>query len=146
MNEMAREVLQSLRGELKEENIATRIELKPELPVVLGHKGQLQEVLVNLINNAIEALDAIQDGNRTLQQRTERHGGDAILLAVEDSGPGIGPKDADNIFDAFVSMKPQGTGLGLAICRMIVERHDGQISASPALPRGTVFNVVLPVR
>lgn len=81
-----------------------------------------------------------------LQLRTERHGGDAILLAVEDSGPGIDPKDADNIFDAFVSMKPQGTGLGLAICRMIVERHDGQISASPALPRGTVFNVVLPVR
>lgn len=65
MNEMAREVLQILRGELKEENIATRIELKPELPVVLGHKGQLQEVLVNLINNAIEALDAIQDGNHT---------------------------------------------------------------------------------
>ena len=72
MNEMAREVLQILRGELKEENIATRIELKPELPVVLGHKGQLQEVLVNLINNAIEALDAIQEGNRTLQLRTER--------------------------------------------------------------------------
>lgn len=79
-----------------------------------------------------------------LQLRTERHGGDAILLAVEDSGPGIGPKDADNIFDAFVSMKPQGTGLGLAICRMIVERHDGQISASPALPRGTVFNACYP--
>jgi len=146
VNEMALEVLQILRGELKEKNIATRIELKPELPVVLGHKGQLQEVLVNLIHNAIEAMDTIQDGNRTLQIRTDRPGGDAILLAVEDSGPGIDPNDAESIFDAFVSMKPQGTGLGLAICRMIVERHDGQISASPALPRGTVFKVVLPFR
>ena len=75
-----------------------------------------------------------------------RQGEDAILIAVEDSGPGVDPKKADSIFDAFVSMKPQGTGLGLAICRMIVERHDWQISACPAEPQGTLFRVVLPVR
>ena len=116
------------------------------LPLVTGHKGQLQEVLVNLIHNAIEAMDAIKDGTRTLQVKSGRHGRDSIFLAVEDSGPGIDPKDADGIFDAFVSMKPRGMGLGLAICRMIVERHDGQISASPAQPHGTIFQVVLPVR
>jgi signal transduction histidine kinase len=106
----------------------------------------LQEVLINLIHNAIEAMDAIRDGDRTLQVKTARQGDDAILLAVEDSGPGVDPKKAESIFDAFVSMKPQGMGLGLAICRMIIERHDGQISAYPAQPQGTVFRVVLPVR
>jgi signal transduction histidine kinase len=146
VNEMVLEVLQILRGELKDYDIATRIELMPELPVIMGHKGQLQEVLVNLIHNAIEAMDGIRDGNRTLQIKTARHGNDAIFLAVEDSGPGVDPKKAESIFDAFVSMKPQGMGLGLAICCMIIERHDGQISAYPAQPQGTVFRVVLPVR
>jgi C4-dicarboxylate-specific signal transduction histidine kinase len=145
-NEMVLEVLQILRGELKDNNIVTRIELMPELPVIMGHKGQLQEVLINLIHNAMEAMDAIPDGSRTLQVKTARQGDHAIVLAVEDSGPGVDPKKADSIFDAFVSMKPQGMGLGLAICRMIIERHDGQISASPAQPQGTVFRVVLPVR
>jgi signal transduction histidine kinase len=146
VNEMVLEVLRIMRGELKDNDIATRIELMPELPLIMGHKGQLQEVLINLIHNAIEAMGAIQDGNRILQVKTMRHGDDAILLAVEDSGPGVDPKKADSIFDAFVSMKPQGTGLGLAICRMIVERHDGQISACPAEPQGTIFRVILPVR
>jgi signal transduction histidine kinase len=146
VNEMVLEVLQIMRGELKDNEIATRIELMPELPLIMGHKGQLQEVLINLIHNAIEAMGAIQNGNRILQVKTTRHGDDAILLAVEDSGPGVDPKKVDSIFDAFVSMKPQGTGLGLAICRMIVERHDGQISASPVEPQGTIFRVILPVR
>jgi signal transduction histidine kinase len=146
VNEMALEVLQILRGELKDNEISTRIELMPELPLIVGHKGQLQEVLINLIHNAIEAMSAIEDGGRTLQVKTARHGSGAILLAVEDSGPGIDPKKADSIFDAFVSMKPQGMGLGLAICRMIIERHEGQISAAPAQPRGTILRVVLPAR
>ena len=146
MNEMVLEVLQILRGEIKDNNIATRIELMPELPVIMGHKGQLQEVLINLIHNAIEAMDAIRDGDRTLQVKTARQGADAILLTVEDSGPGVDPKKAESIFDAFVSMKPQGMGLGLAICRMIIERHDGQISAYPAQPQGTVFRIELSSR
>lgn len=146
VNEMALEVLQILRGELKDNEIATRIELMPELPLITGHKGQLQEVLINLIHNAIEAMGAMPDGDRALRITTARHGSDAILLAVEDSGPGIDPKKADSIFDAFVTMKPQGMGLGLAICRMIIERHEGQISATSAQPRGTMLRVVLPAR
>jgi len=143
---MVLEVLQILRGELKDNDIATRIDLMPELPLIMGRKGQLQEVFINLIHNAIEAMDAIRDGNRTLQVKSARRGDDAIVVAVEDSGPGVDPKKAESIFDAFVSMKPQGMGLGLAICRMIIERHDGQISACPAQPQGTIFRVVLPVR
>jgi signal transduction histidine kinase len=145
VNEIALGVLQILRGVLKDHDIATRVELMLELPLIRGHKGQLQEVLINLIHNAVEAMDTIQHAGRVLLVKTERHGGNAILLAVEDSGPGIDPKKADSIFDAFVSTKPQGMGLGLAICRMIVERHEGQISTSPAQPHGAIFRVVLPI-
>src|SRR5262249_50076472 len=115
-----------------------------DLPLIVGHKGQLQEVLVNLVRNAIEAMDAVEDDHRVLQVRSKRHGESAILVAVEDSGPGIDPKELDNIFDAFVTTKTNGMGLGLALCRMIIERHAGELSASPAHPRGAIFQVVLP--
>ena len=117
-----------------------------ELPLVMGHRGQLQEVLLNLVRNAIEAMDAVKDGSRVLQVRTERHGRDEIVVAVEDSGPGIDPKKLDGIFDAFVSTKPQGMGLGLAICRMIIERHGGQLSASSDGKNGALFEFVLPIK
>lgn len=97
-----------------------------------------------MVRNAIEAMDAVKDDRRILQVRAEHHSSNAILVAVEDSGPGIDPKRLDSIFDAFVTTKPQGLGLGLAICRMIVERHAGQLSATPVNPRGSVFRVVLP--
>jgi C4-dicarboxylate-specific signal transduction histidine kinase len=110
----------------------------------MGHRGQLQEVIVNLAHNAIEAMDAVKDDPRVLQVRTEQHD-NKVVLAVEDSGPGIDPKTLHSIFDAFVTTKPNGMGLGLAICRKIVEDHGGQLSASPAHSRGSVFRVVLPV-
>ena len=144
VNELVLTVLHALRGELKVHGIATRVQLTSELPLVMGHAGQLQEVIVNLVHNAIDAMDVVKDDRRVLQVRTEHHGGDAINVAVEDSGSGIDPKKLDSIFDAFVTTKPQGMGLGLALCRMIVERHDGQLSVSPAHPRGSVFRIVLP--
>jgi signal transduction histidine kinase len=145
VNEIALEVLHTLRGELKDGGITVRTELTPRLPLVMGHRGQLQEVLLNLIRNAIEAMDAIKDGRRVLQVRTERHDDrDEIVVAVEDSGPGIDPEKLDRIFDAFVSTKPQGMGLGLAICRMIIDRHGGQLSASSGKRRGAVFQFILP--
>jgi signal transduction histidine kinase len=76
--------------------------------------------------------------------RTEHNGGDAISVEIEDTGPGIDPKKSDNIFDAFFTTKPNGMGLGLAICRMIVERHEGRLSASSANPHGAIFRIVLP--
>ena len=93
---------------------------------------------------AIEAMDAVKDDNRLLRVRTDHHDGKAIIVTVEDSGPGIDSKKLDSIFDAFVTTKPHGMGLGLALCRMIIERHEGQLSALPAHPRGSVFRVVLP--
>ncbi len=146
VNELVLGVLQALREELKDHGITTHAELTSQLPLVMGHRGQLQEVFINLVRNAIEAMDAIRDNRRVLHVRAEHPGNGTIIISVEDSGPGIDPTRLDNIFDAFVTTKPHGMGLGLAICRMIIERHEGQLVALPANLRGSVFRVVLPTR
>jgi len=140
---LARRVSNAFGDEFKRHNITANVELAQALPVVTGHGGQLQEVVFNLIQNAIEAMELVPEDSRVLQVRTERHG-DVIRLTVQDSGPGFDENKLDKLFDKFVSTKPGGMGLGLAICRMIIERHEGRISASPADPRGTVFRVDLP--
>jgi signal transduction histidine kinase len=114
-----------------------------ELPPVMGHNVQLQEVVYNLVNNAIEAMQSVEQPRvLTVATGLDTHG--AIALTVEDTGPGVAPGQAESIFDAFVTTKPQGMGLGLAICRMIVERHGGQLSVSAAAPRGAIFKIRLP--
>ncbi len=145
LNELVSTVLKDLHGEFNDRGISAATELLADLPPINGHRGQLQEVLINLARNAIEAMEAVQDDNRVLKVTTVRHDAKKIVLAVEDSGPGIDAKQAANIFDPFVTTKPQGMGLGLALCRMIIERHAGQLSTSPAQPRGSIFRVVLPV-
>jgi C4-dicarboxylate-specific signal transduction histidine kinase len=92
VKELALSVLQALREQLKDHSITTHIELTSELPPVIGHRGQLQEVFINLVHNAIEAMDAVKDDNRLLRVRTDHHDGKAIIVTVEDSGPGIDPK------------------------------------------------------
>jgi signal transduction histidine kinase len=146
VNEMILGVLDIVQGELTRHRVTTRTELMPEPPLVMGHWGQLQEVLLNLIRNAIEAMDTIKDGGRVLRLRTERRDGDRIVLTVTDTGPGIDPKKFNNIFEAFVTTKPQGMGLGLAICRMIIERHGGRLLASSDNKGGALFEIILPVR
>jgi signal transduction histidine kinase len=146
VNEVASGVLRLLHEELKVHGVVARAELAPDLPRVRGHKGQLQEVLVNLLQNAIEAMGVIRAGRRRLWLKTERHGDDAIVVEVKDSGPGIDPANLSGIFDAFFTTKSQGTGLGLAICRMIIERHGGQLSAWSDGTHGALFLFVLPVR
>jgi signal transduction histidine kinase len=135
--------LRALDSELRNQNVATRIQLASQLPLTMGHSGQLQEVIVNLIQNAVDAMDSVDRDRRVLRVRTE-HKGDAISIEIEDTGPGIDPKQLNNIFDAFFTTKPHGMGLGLAICRMIVERHKGQLAVSSANPHGAIFRVMLP--
>jgi signal transduction histidine kinase len=106
----------------------------------------LQEVLINLIRNAIEAMHADDGNRRMLQLRTGPHTANRIFIAVEDSGPGIDPVQLESIFDAFVTTKAEGMGLGLALSRMIIDRHAGQLSAVAAEPRGSIFRIVLPGR
>jgi signal transduction histidine kinase len=145
LNEIALEVLQSLRGDLREHGVVTRTELTSELPLVSGHKGQLQQVVFNLVRNALEAMDATTERSRFLQVKTRLHDGDAIIVAVNDSGPGIDPKQLEGIFDPFVTTKSLGMGLGLAICRMIIERHGGRLSALSDGINGAQFQFVLPI-
>jgi signal transduction histidine kinase len=144
VNDLALRALLVLDSELKNHNIKRCVELKPELPPVMGHTGQLHQVIVNLVQNAIDAMDSVDSDSRVLQVRTEHKGGDAISIEIEDSGPGIDPKKLDDLFDAFFTTKPHGMGLGLAICRMIVERHDGELSVSSADPHGAIFRIKLP--
>jgi signal transduction histidine kinase len=139
LNEVILGAMRALRGELEEHGITTHNELTPGLPPVVGHTGQLQEVILNLARNAIEAMDAVKHGSRALILRTRHDASDAITVEVQDTGPGIKPEQLDRIFEAFVTTKHRGMGLGLAICRMIVERHGGQLSVSPHSKNGALF-------
>lgn len=145
VNEIALDVLQSMRGEFRDHGVTAVPVLASGLPRVEGHRRQLHQATLNLIHNAVEALDAVKDRPRTLRVRTERSGSGAVALAVQDAGPGIDPKQIERIFDAFVTTKSQGMGLGLAICRMIVERHGGKLSASSDGKNGATFQFVLPI-
>ena len=102
--------------------------------------------MINLCQNAIESVSTVRTGPRTLHLRTKRRDDDAIVIEVEDSGPGIDPARLNDIFDPFFTTKTHGMGLGLAICRMIIERHDGRLSASSDGTSGALFQIILPTR
>jgi signal transduction histidine kinase len=144
VNDLILRAVRVLDSELKNRNIKRIFELQPKLPAVMGHSGQLQEVVVNLVQNAIDAMDMVDDDRRILKVKTESNSINAVGIEIEDTGPGIDPQKSDNIFDAFFTTKPHGMGLGLAICRMIIERHDGQLVASSANWQGAVFRILLP--
>jgi PAS domain S-box-containing protein len=146
VNEIVHDVLQSMHEELTDHGVTTETELAPELQPVDGHRNQLRQVILNLIHNAIESMDNTMDRSRVVRVITKSLGPDAIIVAVEDSGPGIDPRGLDSIFDPFITTKPNGMGLGLAICRMIAERHDGKLSALSDGKNGSRFQLVLPVR
>lgn len=145
MNNLTLEALQGLHGELKDHGVITDVELASELPLVMGHKVQLQEVILNLIHNAIDAMASVKVDHRALKVRTKPDGDKAIAVEVKDSGQGIEPARLDSIFEAFVTTKPNGSGLGLAICSRIIERHGGQLTASSDGKNGAVFKIVLPI-
>jgi signal transduction histidine kinase len=145
VNAIIRAALQSSAGELKDRGVAVRTELMAELPHVLGHTGQLQEVVLNLTHNALEAMATTTDKSRLLRVRSALHGRNAIAVEVEDTGPGIDAKQLEGIFGAFVTTKSHGMGLGLAICRMIVEQHGGQLTASSDGASGSRFQFILPI-
>ena len=146
MNEIVLGALHILRGDLKEHGVTTRTDLAAGLPHVLGHGGQLQEVILNLVRNAIEAMDSTEEGARVLQVGTARYGLGDIAVTVENSGPGYEPKRADSLFDPFVTSKAEGMGLGLAICRMIIDRHGGQLSGCSKQKSGALFQFTLPIQ
>ena len=145
LNEIVREALQSLHTQLTNYDVVVQTKLVPELPRVEGHRGQLEEVIINLVNNAIEAMGAIPDRSRVLQIRTERDGEKSVTVSLEDTGPGIELDQLGRIFDAFITTKADGMGLGLAISRRIIESHGGRLSASSDGKNGALFQIILPI-
>jgi signal transduction histidine kinase len=144
VNDLIREVMTFVRADLKHHGTTVRTELAEGLPRISAVRVQLQQVLLNLIANAVESLASIEDRARVLTLRSQKADGYGIVISVEDTGSGIEPKDLERIFEPFFSKKPEGMGMGLSICRSIVEAHGGRITASPASPCGSIFQVRLP--
>jgi PAS domain S-box-containing protein len=142
LNQLIREVLALVEGSIQKHGIAMRTELDEALVAVTGNRVQLQQVLFNLLTNAIEAMESV--ANRRMLIRSELGNGE-IRVTVEDSGSGIDPKDIDKIFSSFFTTKVEGMGMGLSICRSIVESHGGRLSALRAHSQGAAFQFTLPI-
>jgi C4-dicarboxylate-specific signal transduction histidine kinase len=143
MNEVIREVLGLAHNELMTAGIAVHTEVTTDVPTVLGDRVQLQQVILNLIINAIDAMNTITERPRTLLIKTAKHA-EGALIRVQDSGRGFDPEQAERIFEAFFTTKPEGIGMGLAISRSIVEAHGGRLWAMPGSANGAVFQLILP--
>jgi signal transduction histidine kinase len=144
INAVIREALELMEGELQARQVVLRVELTAGLPLVLGRRGQLQQLFVNIATNAAEAMDHVTERPRLLRIRTCQAEPASVLVTIEDSGVGVDAASAGSIFDAFYTMKPNGMGMGLALCRSIVESHGGRLWASPGTPHGAVFHISLP--
>ena len=143
IDDVIQNVLALTRVELERKGIVIQTELTRPLPLVIGHDGQLQQVISNLVRNAVEAMNSVSPHARVLRVKSAFHDSEGVLVSIEDSGTGIDPENLDRIFEAFFTTKSEGMGMGLAICRSIIEAHDGRLWASPGR-RGSVFNVLLP--
>jgi PAS domain S-box-containing protein len=144
LNQLIRETLELVHGELQKRRIVLQSELSDGLRPVLADRVQLQQVMLNLITNALEAMDNVADGSRLLRVSSTPRAPDGTLIRVVDSGPGLAPKVINRIFEPFFTTKSQGMGMGLSICRSIVEAHHGRLSARPDGDPGAVFEIELP--
>jgi signal transduction histidine kinase len=124
--------------------ISLRTQLAEALPATQGDRVQLQQVILNLLINAIEAMSGMSEGPRELLISTAKTDSEGVLVAVRDSGPGLAPESVDRLFESFYTTKPGGLGLGLSICRSIIEAHQGRLWATANSPRGAVFQFTLP--
>jgi len=145
INEVIREVLVLLRSELQSKQVSLRMQLLGDLPMVVGDRVQLEQVIVNLVMNAVEAMTTVSDRARLLVVRSRLAEPRAVSVAVEDSGTGLEPESEKRIFDAFFTTKADGMGMGLSISSSIIEAHGGRLWASRAKPHGTIFEFTLPV-
>jgi PAS domain S-box-containing protein len=145
LNEAVSDVIALTRNEALKHGVAVHSWLARDSLSVEGDRVQLQQVILNLIMNAIEAMSGAEDGPRELQVSAERDAAGHALVTVRDSGPGLDPQSVARVFEAFYTTKPEGMGMGLAICRSIVEEHGGRLWASANEPRGAVFQLTLPI-
>lgn len=144
INLVVQEVISLVVAELEKHKVSVHIESTPGLARVLGDRIQLQQVVLNLIINAIDAMSSVTERPRELWIRTQPYEAGSVLVSVRDSGIGLDPSRINSIFDAFVTTKPSGLGMGLAICRSIIEAHDGRMWARPNESYGATFQFTLP--
>jgi signal transduction histidine kinase len=144
VNDLIEDILTLVHGTIKKQQVSIRTELLQDLPHVVADRTQLQQVFMNLIMNAVEAMGPVTDRERLLSIKSDVHDPGTVMIMVEDSGTGIDPNNTERIFDAFFTTKSEGMGMGLSICRSIIEAHGGRLWASPGASHGSVFHVVLP--
>jgi C4-dicarboxylate-specific signal transduction histidine kinase len=143
LNEAINEVIVMVRSAIVNSRVSVRTRLLESLPV-LGDRVQLQQVVMNLVLNAVEAMSSVAEGVRELSISTEQIQAGGILVAVRDSGPGIDPGQFEQIFEPFYTTKTSGVGMGLSICRSIIAAHGGRLWVEANAPRGAVFKCSLP--
>jgi signal transduction histidine kinase len=146
INRAVLEVIGLTRGELVKNRVSVQSHIVEGLPLIQGDRVQLQQVILNLIINAVEGLGSVAEGARELVITTGKGEPDGVLVVVRDSGPGLSSLDLERIFEAFYTTKPGGLGMGLSICRSIVEAHGGRLWATAAQPQGAIFQFTLPAR
>jgi C4-dicarboxylate-specific signal transduction histidine kinase len=144
VNGAIREVIELTRGEAVKNGVSVQVELANGLPLVQGDRVELQQVLLNLVVNAVEAMSGTNEGTRRLLINSTNAESGGVCVSVVDSGPGLAPGTIDRLFEAFYTTKPGGLGLGLCICRSIIEAHGGQLWASANITRGTTFQFTVP--
>jgi signal transduction histidine kinase len=143
LNNLIRETLALVRDDLQTHRIAVRVDCNDCCPRIEGNQVQLQQVLMNLLTNAIDAM-ATEDGERVLSLRSEVHDSGSVMVSVEDTGKGVEPSATDRIFNPLFTTKAHGMGMGLAICRSIVEAHGGRLWVTANLPQGAIFHFMVP--
>jgi signal transduction histidine kinase len=144
INGAIREVVELTHGEAAKNGVSVQTNLGERLPVILGDRVQLQQVILNLVVNAVEAMSGVSDGTRELVISTGKAESDGVLVAVQDTGRGLTPVGVERVFDPFYTTKPAGLGMGLSICRSIIEAHGGRLWANADLPRGSIFQFTVP--
>jgi PAS domain S-box-containing protein len=144
INEAILEVIALTRSEVVKNGVSMQTQLAEVLPLIQGDRVQLQQVILNLIINAVEAMSSTGEGLRELRISTGKAESDGVLVAVRDSGPGLAPASLERLFEAFYTTKPGGLGMGLSICRSIIEAHGGRLWAAANVPQGASFHFDLP--
>jgi signal transduction histidine kinase len=145
INEVALEIIGLMRSEMSTNGVLLQTRLTNDLPTIWGDRVQLQQVILNLMMNAVEAISEVTDGSRELLISTDTDEAGGVMVTVSDSGSGLPHANSERVFEAFYTTKASGLGMGLSICRSIVEAHGGRLWAAPNEPRGAVFRMVLPI-